>query len=404
MPPQTTRRPAHQLVALFLCLNLVGVIYCWSATSYFFGRANEEDVFKADIGGDIVNRQLITRSAQCAASSQSKYILIASHLRQGSDGELRLRIIAHNLSVLLSQNDIASPLTSIIIFSLDGSEEGVHHMVDKWRQGSVKGMIDDVIFVKNDAILVDTSKWMAAIYKILPDIQRTNARVMLMNDSFLLVRNVPELFDDKCGGVCGLVWTDTDSDPTRHIQSYIRSLSACEVDRFIEFYEQTKSSVHNVNELIQQFEINLGWARGTVSAVYKYAGAHPDTDKAQKVLIPHGYPAIKLKKFFVTNDSWLSEDESSRTRLPPSFSAIIYKKMNHDFNHLSKDDLKNHFAEWGKTEGRIYSAKPLVIKDWIKDELMKMGDVGESAMLIFEDYLATLNSVICTIRENDKLV
>ena len=78
--------------------------------------------------------------------------------------------------------------------------------------------------------------------------------------------------------------------------------------------------------------------------------------------------------------------------------------MNHDFNHLSKDDLKNHFAEWGKTEGRIYSAKPLVIKDWIKDELMKMGDVGESAMLIFEDYLATLNSVICTIRENDKLV
>jgi len=158
MPPQTTRRPAHQLVALFLCLNLVGVIYCWSATSYFFGRANEEDVFKADIGGDIVNGQLITRSAQCTASSQSKYILIASHLCQGSDGELRLRIIAHNLSVLLSQNDIASPLTSIIIFSLDGSEEGVHHMVDKWRQGSVKGMIDDVIFVKNDVILVDTSK------------------------------------------------------------------------------------------------------------------------------------------------------------------------------------------------------------------------------------------------------
>ena len=281
---------------------------------------------------------------------------------------------------------------------------------------------------------------MAAIYKILPDIQRANARVMLMNDSFLLVQNAPELFDDKCGGVYGLVWTDTDSDPTRHIQSYIWSLSACEVDSFIGFYEQLKAvfitSMNSYNNLklilvgqgvlfplftsmqvltrIQtrhkRYEL-IHWKYSTLNVRMLHTiSVHHSCHHTmllwnnQKVLIPHGYPAIKLKKFFVTNDSWLSEDESSRTRLPPSFSAIIYKKMNHDFNHLSKDDLKNHFAEWGKTEGRIYSAKPLVIKDWIKDELMKMGDVGESAMLIFEDYLATLNSVICTIRENDKLV
>ena len=77
-----------------------------------------------------------------------------------------------------------------------------------------------------------------------------------------------------------------------------------------------------------------------VSAIYEFAGAHPDTDTAQKVLLPLGYPAIKLKKFFVTDDPWLYMNETSRPELPPSFSAITYKKMNHDLNHLSGSDLE----------------------------------------------------------------
>mmetsp|Transcript_14023 Transcript_14023/g.25317 ORF Transcript_14023/g.25317 Transcript_14023/m.25317 type:complete len:213 (+) Transcript_14023:442-1080(+) len=195
----------------------------------------------------------------------------------------------------------SKPLKSIIIFSLDDSSSkesahAVHAMVEQWRQSpALQGLISDILFVKNDAVLVDASKWMAALYKLLPNIHQTNARVMLLNDSFLLTRNVPELWEDSCGGVCGLVWTATADDPTRHIQSYIRSLSSCEVDSYIRFYEESKGSVRNVNELIQLFEINLGWA-GSVSAIYDYAGAHPDNDEAQKVLIPHRYPAIKLKK------------------------------------------------------------------------------------------------------------
>ena len=124
-----------------------------------------------------------------------------------------------------------------------------------------------------------------------------------------------------------------------------------------------------------------------------------------QVLIPKGYPAIKLKKFFVTDDPWLSEPESSRSRLPPSFSASIYKRMNHDLNHLSDQDLEKHFAEDGKNEDRIYSSLPLVIKSWLREELVKMeGDGedhdggGESTIAILEAYLEALNRGIVNAR------
>ena len=112
--------------------------------------------------------------------------------------------------------------------------------------------------------------------------------------------------------------------------------------------------------------------------------------KIIKALIPQGYPAIKLKKFFVTDDPWLSEPESSRAKLPPSFSATIYKRMNHDLNYLSDEDAKKHFAEDGKNEDRIYSSLPLVIKSWLREELVKMGG-EETTIAILEAYLDALN-------------
>jgi hypothetical protein len=389
-------------------------------------------------------------SSSHESQSQSNIILVASHLRHGSDGQLRLRIIEHNLRLLSSSSrntQSQSQLESILIFSLDENfTNEIHTMVNEWRHHiqqtipAVASTITNIIYVPNDAILVDASKWMTALYDLLPKIRSSssNARVMLMNDSFLLTRNTPELWDNnECGEVCGLAWTAPISDPTRHIQSYIRTLSSCAVERYMNFYERSKDSVHNVNELIVLFEINLDWARRRrrrrrrrwrgggggglkmqqssiggkgsnsgrdreedVSAIYEYAGAHPDTDMAQKILLPLGYPAIKLKKFFITDDPWLSMSESSRPELPSSFSASTYKKMNHDLNHLSDSDLEKHFRENGKDEDRIYSSTlPLVIKDWLREELVSMdnnggmegGGEGQSTLAILEDYLAALN-------------
>ena len=72
--------------------------------------------------------------------------------------------------------------------------------------------------------------------------------------------------------------------------------------------------------------------------------------------------------------------------------------MNHDLNHLSDEDLEKHFVEWGKNEDRIYSTLPLVIKDWLRKELMKEeqnnSDQKDSTFGILEDYLAALNNAI----------
>ena len=77
--------------------------------------------------------------------------------------------------------------------------------------------------------------------------------------------------------------------------------------------------------------------------------------------------------------------------------------MNHDLNHLSESDLEKHFKEDGYKEDRIYSTLPLVIKDWLREELMKMEGKGNnneySTIDILEDYLVALNSAIAKHRD-----
>ena len=88
-----------------------------------------------------------------------------------------------------------------------------------------------------------------------------------------------------------------------------------------------------------------------------------------------------------------------------------YKRMNHDLNHLSDSDLEKHFRENGKDEDRIYSSTlPLVIKDWLREELVSMdnnggmeGGEGQSTLAILEDYLAALNRDIVS-RSSDVAV
>jgi hypothetical protein len=461
-----------------------------------------------------------------SSSLTNKYILVASHLRAGSDGQLRLRIIEHNLRMLsyssssiqqqqhylssssaIEEDDHASSTTAnilrqgdneeedllpkkmecILIFSIDEKyNTTIHSMVQNWQM-SISSLSNNVIsqsmniavlYVPNDNIMVDASKWMMALYSLLPTIllqlqqqqqQYSSTRIMLINDSFLLTRPTPELWNNNiCGSVCGLVWTGPNdgSDHTRHIQSYIRSLDTCAVLRYMDFYERNKKMVHNVNELIVLFEINLDWAtqheqqqqsvdgsnswwssnsllRGSssrigsggnrkeednnrdVTALYEYAGGHPDDEHVQHVLLTNNYPAIKLKKFFITNDPWLfavldkkdkvdhnnnvtttSLEKDVEDDLPPSFSTTIYRRTNHDLNHLSDNDLRNHFRTSGKYENRIYSnTLPLVMKGWLRTELERMekeynhyyiGDdvrvrQADTTIAILDDYLVALN-------------
>ena len=256
---------------------------------------------------------------------QINIILTASHLRHGSDGELRLRIIEHNLKLLLqssSTNDnnqlqLQQPqpqqtFQNILIFSLDSNHENeIQSMVHKWYDQlhpSISSTLQQqsnnnngIVYVSNDAVLVDTYKWIKGLEttNISHDTMRrsgsinaANVRIMLLNDSFLLTKPTPQLFNNYCGDVCGLAWTAPPTDTTsRHIQSYIRSYSYCGLMKYINFYYEMKDKVHNVNELIVLFEINLDWAKSggrgrsgeDVSAMFEYAGAHPDEDDAQKV-------------------------------------------------------------------------------------------------------------------------
>lgn len=252
-------------------------------------------------------------------SPQSRLILMASHLRHGPDGEMRLRIIEHNLRLLAAnepssttddhgdssnakQPSTKSPLKAILLFSIDtqSTQSEIQTMINTWRnqisQNNDKhnvatNIISQIIYVPNDTTMVDASKWIVAIDQLLPEIQSSNARVMLINDSFVLTRPVPELWNDSiCGEVCGLVWTASKDDPTRHIQSYVRTLSSCAVERYRRFYRDSSRNVHNVHELIEKFEMNLDWVNGGgssegVKALYESVGAHPDADEAQKVRV-----------------------------------------------------------------------------------------------------------------------
>lgn len=308
-----------------------------------------------------------------------RLILTASHLRS-SDGELRLRIITHNLKLLFEEEaKLQPPLKSIVIFSHDGDKSTLD-TIKHWKEQH-GAFVDEVKLVPNDAINVDVSKWMS----VLDTTQ--NSDVMLINDSFLLLRPIPELWE--CNGVCGLGWTAPKGDGSRHFQSYLRVLTTCEVDRYKSFYKLNSHS-KNVQELIQRLEVNLSWARNA-QALYEYEGGHPDEDAVQKLLLHKGYPAIKLKKFFETNDSWLQLKQNGMgDRISPSLDLEVYRSKNHDLNHLSDKELENHFTNLGWKENRVYSKLPLVLKSWLEKELSTLPN-QEEVMSILKDYLASLN-------------
>ncbi|KAL3780857.1 hypothetical protein HJC23_001590 [Cyclotella cryptica] len=236
---------------------------------------------------------------------------------------------------------------------------------------------------------------------------------MLLNDSFLLPPPTPTLWN--CHGVCGLAWTAPPHDPSRHFQSYLRVLSPCALEAFRRFVGGINGGgpqrMTNVQDVIQRLEVNLSWARETrneeVRALFEYAGGHPDEDAIQRKLVGEGYPAIKLKKFFETEDPWLrhrlaeeegghgGEEEEGGRRVSPALDLEVYRKKNHDLNHLSDQELEEHFANYGWRENRIYSRLPLVMKGWLREELENLpGKRGEEVIAILEDYLTMLNKGI----------
>jgi len=160
-------------------------------------------------------------SLQLQPTKQTRIILTASHIRHGSDGQLRLRIIEHNLRQLISSskttnNELDKQPTiiinkSILIFSLDEQYKSeIQTMVTQWKAQLHPSIIPrSILYVKNDAVLVDASKWMYALTtlpNLLSDIQTNNSdndvRIMLLNDSFILTRPPTELWNVNCGHVC----------------------------------------------------------------------------------------------------------------------------------------------------------------------------------------------------------
>lgn len=231
---------------------------------------------------------------------------------------------------------------SILVVSHEGARKEIRDIVERWRRGVAKGIVSDVLYVENDPVQVDLSKWIMPLRELEPALRSgTLKRVILMNDSFLLLRPVPELFlNNTRSDVLGLAWTSK-VGPHRHIQSYLRSLSGEGALALMAHYDKISGSVKSVNDFIQKFEINLDWSPGPVVAMFEAAegDGHPDDDSAQRELISQGYPAIKLKKFHLPDDPWLLEPENNRTRLPPSFSVDVYRQANHDLNHMTDEEF-----------------------------------------------------------------
>ena len=87
---------------------------------------------------------------------------------------------------------------------------------------------------------------------------------------------------------------------------------------------------------------------------------------------------------------WLRASPAKRPRLPPSFSAAVYRNANHDLAHLSDAALEQHFVSAGRDEDRVYSTLPRKIKPWLLRFLTEANMTA--SVRILEAYLQTLNS------------
>lgn len=209
----------------------------------------------------------------------------------------------------------------------------------------------DVRTIPNDQRL-DFGKWMS----VLETVDVPPDGVVLINDSFFLLRPIPEFWHLVDSGAWDMCGTTHSNEISPHSKSFCRWHSAdVGVPRLKGEFEKHKSRINSMKDVILTLEIGL-CSKLSWKAAYDYTSfcgeghANIHFNRAANArAVAQGYPVIKVKQLaLIAYPATVREP-------PPNFRVEAYVALNPDLAHLRPDALKAHFIHNGQHEGRIYS-------------------------------------------------
>lgn len=182
----------------------------------------------------------------------------------------------------------------------------------------------------------------------------TDKSVILINDSFILSRNIDDIMNkiqEKIINGVKFIGLSRSDIIKQHYQSYFWVLNYNLIPFFCDLLTEERLDIskgsHNIIMNCEVEISNLFINRYKSDFIYHTNSANLLVDSLIK-LLNKGYPVIKLQCLKrVKYDSNADEEIID-------FNPKIYRELHSDLKHLSDEDLSSHFFEYGITEGRKY--------------------------------------------------
>lgn len=183
----------------------------------------------------------------------------------------------------------------IVVYSLNNSN---------FKNNFVKTIssLCDLVEVENSTKLVDFHKW----YKVLILVNNISKYdyVVLLNDSFVLTRQISDFFEthDTSADIYGIMES---YEGRHHLQSYLRIFTRKAITNFVNLYKKTWLSVNTVDDAINLYEIGI-CDNHVVNSLYKIPTTFKKNPSIDSVFLCEyvkslNFPVIKIKalyKFF----------------------------------------------------------------------------------------------------------
>lgn len=254
-------------------------------------------------------------------------------------------LINFNLSKLIDYcNNI------YIVYSV--SDDMVNFNADIFKKQII---YKNITFIKTENIGYDFKKYkIGLLYRIQENINNLSKSVILMNDSFIFIRNIKDIINNiqkKINNNVKFIGLSRCDLPKQHYQSYFWVLNNSLITELCDLLtnyrlDDTKGS----NHIIMECEVGI-----SNIFINKYKSDfiyHTNLDNLLIdklcVLLDKGYPVVK----FQCLKRGKYDDKSGRTIT--DFESNIYKKLHTDLKHLTDEQLKSHFFGPGIKEGRKY--------------------------------------------------
>ena len=224
-----------------------------------------------------------------------------------------------------------------------------------------KNKILNHFLIKNDNYY-DFGKWIYALNMLGKSTYANYDYILFINDSIIITDPLNNYFMYLNNSKYNLYAYNDSTQIKYHYQSYLFSIKSSIIPKFINFFEDKRKDIINLETLIYNIELNMCDIDENNDCFIKI-GLEWNQSKnifwENEVLYEHLlakniFSIIKLKKIFDIQKDYKIKKYTKNNVI--NFDYRFYRDSHNDLKKIKNDSrLLNHFIEYGQYEGRQYN-------------------------------------------------